>query len=235
MLGLTQNNFNSNLNVKLPETVAREGIQGNSSGLLLQIKENNSQNKNWRFLKSQNNKDKEDHYFLWVAYANLTASKFLQSSGNFPLELRGNSIWNPQILASIWPQNSTGNSTALIKSLALPSYQDTFVWKFCYNSRSPGYVLLQKGFYICWNGELCTQLHVVRYFHSCQNSITRWVKGGLFIVKEKTTWKDGMNLCLQPASCPLLTEVKRMNSSLESIYPKLDLVASCTVCTLVPH
>lgn len=46
MLGLTQNNFNSNLNVKLPETVAREGIQGNSSGLLLQIKENNSQNKN---------------------------------------------------------------------------------------------------------------------------------------------------------------------------------------------
>lgn len=46
MLGLTQKNFNSHLNVKLPETVAREGIQGISSGLLLQIKESSSQNKN---------------------------------------------------------------------------------------------------------------------------------------------------------------------------------------------
>lgn len=78
MLGLTQKNFNSHLNVKLPETVAREGIQRISSGLLLQIKESSSQNKNWHFLKSQNNKDNQDYCFLWVADANLTASKFLQ-------------------------------------------------------------------------------------------------------------------------------------------------------------
>lgn len=60
--------------------LAREGIQWNSSGLLLQIKEGNSQK---HFLKSQNDKDNQDNGYLWEAYAYLAALKFHQNGAAF--------------------------------------------------------------------------------------------------------------------------------------------------------
>lgn len=59
--------------------MAREEIQGNSLVFYCKAKKAILKIKSWRFLKSQNNKDKPDHFFLWGAFVHLTALKFLWS------------------------------------------------------------------------------------------------------------------------------------------------------------